>query len=91
MVAGRRGRLEEATVGVKRAPFAVALRRSLAAGYGARELRADVLAGLVVGVVALPLSMALAIAVRRAAAARALHGDRRRDRRRRSPAARSSR
>ena len=33
-----------------------------AKGYGARELRADALAGLVVGVVALPLSMALAIA-----------------------------
>ncbi|HSM15161.1 MAG TPA: C4-dicarboxylic acid transporter DauA [Thermoanaerobaculia bacterium] len=41
---------------------AVALRRSLAAGYGAADLRADLFAGLVVGVVALPLSMALAIA-----------------------------
>ena len=41
---------------------AAALRESLAAGYGAAELRRDVLAGLVVGVVALPLSMALAIA-----------------------------
>jgi SulP family sulfate permease len=40
-----------------------ALRRALAKGYGARELRADILAGAVVGVVALPLSMALAIAV----------------------------
>jgi sulfate permease, SulP family len=44
-------------------PFAVALRRSLAAGYGLATLRADLFAGLVVGVVALPLSMALAIAV----------------------------
>jgi SulP family sulfate permease len=44
-------------------PFATALRRSLAQGYDASALRADVLAGLVVGVVALPLSMALAIAV----------------------------
>ncbi len=39
-----------------------ALRVSLAGPYGARELRTDVLAGLVVGVVALPLAMALAIA-----------------------------
>jgi SulP family sulfate permease len=44
-------------------PLAVALRRSLARGYGAPELKADVLAGAVVGIVALPLSMALAIAV----------------------------
>src|SRR5438552_16609583 len=32
-------------------------------GYSATDLRRDVLAGLVVGIVALPLSMALAIAV----------------------------
>jgi sulfate permease, SulP family len=38
------------------------LRTRLAQGYGAADLRADVMAGLVVGVVALPLSMALAIA-----------------------------
>ena len=38
------------------------LRRALAEGYGWSDLRADVLAGMVVGVVALPLSMALAIA-----------------------------
>jgi sulfate permease, SulP family len=43
-------------------PFA-GLRSALADGYGARDLRSDVLAGMVVGVVALPLSMALAIAV----------------------------
>ncbi|MBI2393850.1 MAG: C4-dicarboxylic acid transporter DauA [Deltaproteobacteria bacterium] len=43
--------------------FAAALRRSLAEGYGRETLRADVLAGLVVGIVALPLSMALGIAV----------------------------
>jgi sulfate permease, SulP family len=43
-------------------PF-TGLRSAFADGYGARDLRADVLAGLVVGVVALPLSMALAIAV----------------------------
>ncbi|HEX6200733.1 MAG TPA: SulP family inorganic anion transporter, partial [Thermoanaerobaculia bacterium] len=41
---------------------AIALRRVLARGYGAADLRADLLAGAVVGVVALPLSMALAIA-----------------------------
>src|SRR5581483_3317326 len=44
-------------------PFAVALRRTFRAGYDVAALRADVLAGAVVGIVALPLSMALAIAV----------------------------
>ena len=39
-----------------------ALRGTLSGGYGRRDLTADVLAGLVVGVVALPLNMALAIA-----------------------------
>lgn len=39
------------------------MRRALANGYGRADLRADVLAGAVVAVVALPLSMALAIAV----------------------------
>jgi sulfate permease, SulP family len=43
--------------------FAAALRRTLKEGYGRDSLRADVLAGLVVGIVALPLSMALGIAV----------------------------
>ncbi|MDT8369087.1 MAG: C4-dicarboxylic acid transporter DauA [Longimicrobiales bacterium] len=41
---------------------AFALRSALAEGYGLGDLRADAMAGLVVGVVALPLSMALAIA-----------------------------
>jgi sulfate permease, SulP family len=41
---------------------AFALRRAWADGYGWSDLRADALAGIVVGVVALPLSMALAIA-----------------------------
>jgi SulP family sulfate permease len=41
---------------------AVALRESLREGYGWAGLRADIMAGMVVGVVALPLSMALAIA-----------------------------
>src|SRR2546425_1783333 len=42
--------------------IAAALRASLRERYDASALRADVMAGLVVGVVALPLSMALAIA-----------------------------
>jgi SulP family sulfate permease len=44
-------------------PFAIALRRTLANGYTRKMLRADVLAGAVVAIVALPLSMALSIAV----------------------------
>jgi len=43
-------------------PF-IALRQSFREGYGKVQLKNDLLAGLVVGVVALPLSMALAIAV----------------------------
>lgn len=46
-----------------RLPISVAIRRSLAQGYDRTALRADILAGAVVGIVALPLSMALAIAV----------------------------
>jgi SulP family sulfate permease len=46
-----------------RIPIAAALRRAFHKGYGAAHLRADCMAGLVVGIVALPLSMALAIAV----------------------------
>src|SRR3954471_10444559 len=42
---------------------ASALRAVLSEGYSGADLRKDVLAGLVVGIVALPLSMALAIAV----------------------------
>ena len=44
-------------------PFAIALRKSFAQGYTRQRLRQDALAGMVVGIVALPLSMALAIAV----------------------------
>ncbi|MEW6430933.1 MAG: C4-dicarboxylic acid transporter DauA [Myxococcota bacterium] len=40
---------------------AAALREVLAGGYGRKDFVADVLAGIVVGVVALPLAMALAI------------------------------
>lgn len=39
-----------------------ALREALAEGYTTHHLRRDILAGLVVGIIALPLSMALAIA-----------------------------
>src|SRR4029079_12588555 len=45
-----------------RMPVGVALRGALARGYSLATLRADLLAALVVGVVAVPLSMALAIA-----------------------------
>ncbi|HXX69915.1 MAG TPA: C4-dicarboxylic acid transporter DauA [Polyangiaceae bacterium] len=44
-------------------PFAVALRRSIQQGYTLSRLRRDALAGVVVAIVALPLSMALAISV----------------------------
>jgi SulP family sulfate permease len=44
-------------------PIAVALRRTLEQGYSFAQLRQDALAGVVVGIVALPLSMALAIAI----------------------------
>jgi SulP family sulfate permease len=44
-------------------PVSAALRRVFFKGYHLVDLRADVLAGVVVGIVALPLSMALAIAV----------------------------
>lgn len=39
------------------------LRQRLREGYSAKDFRADALAGVVVGIVALPLSMALAVAV----------------------------
>jgi SulP family sulfate permease len=47
----------------RRVPIAAALRKTLRDGYDKTAFQADVLAGLVVGIVALPLSMALAIAV----------------------------
>jgi SulP family sulfate permease len=46
-----------------RLPIGAAIRKTFAQGYDRSALRADVLAGIVVGIVALPLSMALAIAV----------------------------
>ncbi len=42
-------------------PFAVAIRRLLREGYSLSRLRADITAGITVGIVALPLSMAFAI------------------------------
>jgi SulP family sulfate permease len=49
---------------IKRAfpPVGAALRETLREGYGLSRLRADVLAGLSVGIIAVPLSLALAIA-----------------------------
>jgi SulP family sulfate permease len=49
-------------LGINQLPGA-ALRAVLREGYGWRDLRGDVLAGVTVGIVALPLAMALAIAV----------------------------
>jgi SulP family sulfate permease len=43
--------------------FATGLRSALADGYQWRDLRKDVLAGITIGTVAIPLSMALAIAI----------------------------
>src|SRR5688572_4741978 len=43
-------------------PFASALRHSLAHGYGREALIADLGAGVSVGIIAVPLAMALAIA-----------------------------
>ncbi len=50
------------TISADRLPF-MALRDSLTAGYGLIELKRDVLAGFTVGIIAIPLAMALAIAV----------------------------
>lgn len=44
-------------------PLFAAWRQTLRSGYGGRGLRGDVMAGLTVGVIAIPLAMALAIAV----------------------------
>src|SRR5690242_16813884 len=46
-----------------RAPVAHALREALREGYDRKAFKADAMAGAVVAIVALPLSMALAIAV----------------------------
>lgn len=44
-------------------PLFSALRQSFAAGYSVKSLRGDISAGLTVGIIAIPLAMALAIAV----------------------------
>ena len=48
---------------MKLPPLFAAWRQTLRAGYGGRELRGDLVAGLTVGIIASPLAMALAIAV----------------------------
>jgi SulP family sulfate permease len=59
-----RTRYEAAALGLRAQELpGAALRASLRDGYGLRELRGDVLAGVTVGIVALPLAMALGIAV----------------------------
>jgi sulfate permease, SulP family len=63
-LAHRKSSLVPPAPGLVETPFAaVALRRTFAQGYSLARLRQDALAGVVVGIVALPLSMALAIAV----------------------------
>ncbi|MCG6540596.1 C4-dicarboxylic acid transporter DauA [Pseudomonas sp. KSR10] len=44
-------------------PLFAAWRQALRAGYGTNALRGDIIAGLTVGIIAIPLAMALAIAV----------------------------
>src|SRR5258708_15134442 len=61
-MARTRYRAGDTTIRARDLP-AAALRAVLREGYTRRDLKADVLAGLVVGVVALPLAMALAIGV----------------------------
>lgn len=43
-------------------PFATALKQTLQQGYGLADLRADLIAGITLGIIAVPLAMALAIA-----------------------------
>lgn len=57
------GATGSAAVATSPIPIGAALRRVFSKGYGVHDLRTDILAGIVVGIVALPLSMALAIAV----------------------------
>src|SRR5690606_14856664 len=44
-------------------PLFSAVRQALAAGYSLQALRGDLIAGITVGIIAIPLAMALAIAV----------------------------
>lgn len=50
------------TITIPTPPIAVALRACRAHGYGKDDLAADPLAGVTVGIVSIPLAMALAIA-----------------------------
>jgi sulfate permease, SulP family len=59
---GSTGRYEKGGAPASRLQVAAAMREVLREGYGASAFRADAMAGAVVGIVALPLSMALAIA-----------------------------
>jgi SulP family sulfate permease len=61
-MARTRYRASDAAAPLRALP-AAALRATLREGYSLNDLKRDVLAGLVVGIVALPLGMALAIAV----------------------------
>ncbi|MCK6440821.1 MAG: hypothetical protein L6Q71_11565, partial [Planctomycetes bacterium] len=55
-------RVIKPVTGERRRVICPAMRQVLAEGYGFGKFRSDLLAGLVVGIVALPLAMALAIA-----------------------------
>jgi len=61
-MARTRYQASQGDIPLRQLPFS-ALRACLREGYSAADLRSDAMAGLVVGVVALPLAMALAIAV----------------------------
>ncbi len=64
MAPERTGRYQQIDVGEPSPKFLLgtAVRATLAQGYGFPDLRADLVAGLIVGIVSIPLSMALAIA-----------------------------
>lgn len=61
-MARTRYRAADTTIPLRQLP-AAALRAALREGYSAVDLKSDLLAGIVVGIVALPLAMALAIGV----------------------------
>jgi SulP family sulfate permease len=53
--------LSEESSRIELPTFAVALRQSFSQGYHAATFKADLMAGLIVGLVAIPLGMSLAI------------------------------
>src|SRR4029079_16814962 len=61
-MARTRYKAADTTIPLQKLP-AAALRAALREGYSAVDLKSDLLAGIVVGIVALPLAMALAIGV----------------------------